>query len=57
MSRRKLTPRDVARDVAALNRAAPVGVRYPPGVGRAELRVPSKKQRPRQRKKNNEGDS
>jgi hypothetical protein len=44
--RRTLSP----RDFAALNRKAPIGVRYPSGGGPTELRVPSKRQRRRQRK-------
>jgi hypothetical protein len=51
MSRRKLTP----RDVAALNRAAPIGVRYPSNGGRGELRVPSNRERRRRRKLGKEG--
>ena len=51
MSRRKLTPRDYAQ----LNRGARVEVRYPHGGGRAELRIPNKRQRRRQRKRNDEG--
>jgi len=44
MSRRKLTP----RDYAALKGGRPVTT-YPPGGGPAEIRVPSKRQRRRQR--------
>jgi hypothetical protein len=50
MSRRKLSK----ADYKALNRDTPIGVRYPPGGGRAELRVPNKRQR-RRRKRDNEG--
>jgi hypothetical protein len=50
VSTKKLSPRDYAQ----LNRGVRVGVRYPPG-GRAELRVPGKGQRRKQRKRNNEG--
>lgn len=49
MSRRKLTP----CDVAALNRGAPVGVRFPPQGGSAEPRM--QRQSRRQRKQANEG--
>jgi hypothetical protein len=51
VSRRKLSK----ADYKALQRAAPVGVRYPPGGGRAELRVPNKRHRRKQRKRNDEG--
>jgi len=46
MSRRKLS----AKDWAQLNRGARVGVYYPPG-GRAEIRVPTTRERRRRRKK------
>jgi hypothetical protein len=39
MSRRKPSK----ADYKALQRNSPVGVRYPPGRGRAEIRVPSAK--------------
>jgi hypothetical protein len=40
-------------DYKALQRDTPIGVRYPPGVGRAQLRVATTKPELR-RKKNNE---
>lgn len=51
MSRRKLSP----KDVKALNRGRPV-TKYPPGKGRAELRIPSasKRERRRRRKRDKE---
>ena len=53
MSRRKLSK----ADYTAFNRATPVGVRYPPGEGRAELRVPTtRERRRRERKKPDKGD-
>jgi hypothetical protein len=50
MSRRKLSK----ADYKAFNRATPVGVRYPPGGGRTEMRVATTKPKLR-RKRNNEG--
>jgi hypothetical protein len=45
VSRRKLSK----ADYKALNRATPIGVRYPPGDGPPELRVPSARERRRRR--------
>jgi hypothetical protein len=47
VTRRKLS----AKDWAALTRGTPVGVRYPPGGGPAELRVFGAKENRRRRKK------
>ena len=44
MSRRKLSSKDFR---ALQGRAVPGMVHYPPGGGRAELRVPGKRQRQR----------
>jgi len=49
VSRRKLSP----RDYTALNRARPVTT-YPPGGGRAELRVPTTRELRRRRKRGQE---
>jgi hypothetical protein len=46
VSRRKLSK----ADYKALNRGTPIEVRYPPGGGRAEIRVPSKRQRRRRKR-------
>ena len=46
MSRRKLSP----RDWNALNGRAVVGIRYPRGGERAELRVPSTRERRRKQR-------
>jgi len=50
MSRRKLSP----KDWSALRRGARVEVRYPPGEGRAEIRMPTARER-RRRKRGQEG--
>jgi hypothetical protein len=46
VSRRKLSP----KDFEALSRGTPVSVRYPPGGGPAELRVPGTRRRWRRNK-------
>ena len=51
MSRRKLSK----ADYKTFNRATPVGVRYPPGGGRTEMRMVVAKPKPRRRRGNDEG--